>query len=64
MPRTAAKPKRSDRSRMVHVRFDPDLHRRLCIVVAAGDTSVQEWGARVVEKTVSETWPKVAKEGE
>ena len=64
MARTAAKPKRSDGSRMVHVRLDPDLHRRLRIVVAAEDTSVQEWLARVVEKAVSESWPKVAKERE
>ncbi|MFQ6006341.1 MAG: hypothetical protein ACE5OQ_12650 [Woeseia sp.] len=34
------------------------------IVVAAEDTSVQEWVARVVEKAVSESWPKVAKEEE
>ena len=63
MARTAAKSKRSVGSRMVHVRLDPDLHRRLRVVVAAEDTSVQEWVARVVEEAVSESWPKVAKVG-
>ena len=49
---------------MVHVRLAPDLHRRLRIVVAAEDTSVQDWLSRVVEKAVAEHWPNVAIEGE
>jgi len=49
---------------MVHVRLDPELHRRLRIVVAADDTSVQDWVARVVEQAVTERWPTVTKEGE
>ena len=49
---------------MVHVRLDPELHRRLRIVVAAEDTSMQDWLARTVEQAVSEQWPSVAKEGE
>ena len=48
---------------MVHVRLDPELHRRLRIVVAAEDTSVQDWLARIVEHAVTEQWPKLAKEG-
>ena len=35
---------------MVHVRIAPDLHRRLRVVVAAEDTSIQDWLARIVEK--------------
>lgn len=62
--RAAAKSKRPDGPRMVHVRLDPELHRRLRIVVAAEDTSMQEWLARAVEKAVSEQWSNVAKEGE
>ena len=64
MARAAAKSKRSDGPRMVHVRLEPDLHRRLRIVVAAEDTSVQDWMVQLVEKAVTEQWPKVAKEEE
>ena len=49
---------------MVHVRIDPGLHRRLRVVVAAEDTSIQDWLARIVEKAVTELWPNIAKEGE
>lgn len=62
MVRAATKSNRSDGPRMVHVRLEPDLHRRLRIVVAAEDTSVQDWMVRLVEKAISEQWPKVAKE--
>jgi predicted HicB family RNase H-like nuclease len=48
--------KRSNGPRMVHVRLDPELHRRLRVIVAAEDTSVQEWVARVIEKAVGEKW--------
>ncbi len=64
MPNAAAKSKRNDGPRMVHVRLEPDLHRRLRIVVAAEDTSVQDWMAQLVEKAVTEHWPRVAKEEE
>lgn len=64
MARAAAKSKRSDGPRMVHVRLEPDLHRRLRVVVAAEDTSVQDWMAQLVEKAVTEQWPKVVKDGE
>jgi predicted HicB family RNase H-like nuclease len=49
---------------MIHVRLAPELHRRLRIVVAAEDTSLQDWMVQVIEKAVSEQWPKVAEEGE
>ena len=49
---------------MLHVRLDPDLHRRLRIVVAAKDTSVQNWLSRIVEKAVNKQWPNVVKERE
>ena len=64
MARAATKSKRSDGPRMVHVRLEPDLHRRLRIVVAADDASVQEWMVELIEKTVTERWPAVTKEGE
>lgn len=60
MPRASTKDKRSDGTRMVHVRLDPELHRRLRVVVAAEDTSVQEWVARVIEKAVGEKWSNIS----
>lgn len=45
--------------RMVHVRLAPDLHRRLRIVVAAEDTSMQNWLSGTVERAVNEAWPTV-----
>ena len=64
MARIANRSKRSDGPRMVHVRLEPDLHRRLRIVVAAEDTSVQDWMVQLVEKAVTDHWPKLGKEGE
>lgn len=60
MPRAISKDKRSDGTRMVHVRLAPELHRRLRVVVAAEDTSVQEWVARVIEKAVEEKWSNIS----
>jgi len=61
VPRASANNKQSDGSRMVHIRLDPDLHRRLRVVVAAEDTSVQDWVARVIGKAVVENWPDIDK---
>ena len=63
LKRAPEKTKRHDTSRMVHIRLAPDLHRRLRIVVAAEDTSVQEWLSRMVEKAVADQWPNVVSEG-
>ncbi|GLS40658.1 hypothetical protein GCM10010869_62550 [Mesorhizobium tianshanense] len=60
MPRASSEDKRSHVTRMVHVRLDPELHRRLRVVVAAEDTSVQEWVARVIEKAVGEKWSNIS----
>ena len=60
MPRAISKDKRPDGTRMVHVRLAPELHRRLRVVVAAEDTSVQEWVARVIEKAVEEKWSNIS----
>ena len=49
---------------MVHIRLDPDLHRRLRILVAAEDTSVQDWLSRMVEKAVADQWPNVVNGGQ
>lgn len=50
--------------RMVHVRLEPELHRRLRIVAAADDASLQDWIAERVERAVDEAWPQVAKMGD
>lgn len=49
---------------MIHVRLDAELHRRLRMIVAAEDTSVQEWATSVVAKAVSEQWPKLVRDGD
>ena len=55
-----AKPKLAkNNQRMVHIRLHPELHRRLRIVVAAEDTSMQDWLVGRVENAVAEAWPNV-----
>lgn len=50
---------RSD-ARMVHIRLNPEVHRRLRIIAAAEDTSMQEWLSRVVEKAVARAWSRLS----
>ena len=38
------------KTRMVHVRLQEQLHKRLRIQVAEGDTTLQDWVAEVIEK--------------
>ena len=49
--------------RMVHIRLEPELHRRLRIIVAAENTSMQDWLAGTVKQVVSEVWPSIADGG-
>ena len=63
LARTITRAKRSDGSRIFHIRLDRSLRRRLRLVVADEDTFLQEWIARIAEKTASEKRPKAAKEG-
>ena len=53
---------RSD-ARMVHLRLDPEVHRRLRMIVAAEDTTMQDWLARLVEAAVEGAWPKLIEGG-
>lgn len=46
--------------KMVHVRLDPELHRRLRIVVASEDTSIQDWLSNAVERAVVNAWPSIS----
>lgn len=45
--------------KMVHVRLDPELHRRLRIIVASEDTSIQDWLSDAVERAVDSAWPSI-----
>jgi len=38
------------KTRMVHVRLQEDLHKRLRIQAAEGDTTLQDWVAEAIEK--------------
>ena len=50
--------------RMVHIRLEPEIHRRLRIIVAAENTSMQDWLAGTVELVVSEVWPSITDGGD
>lgn len=60
MARTTSAAAKRNQQRMVHIRLEPELHRRLRLIVAAEDTSVQEWVAGVVEQAVEDKWPEIA----
>lgn len=40
---------------MLHIRLDADLHRRLRVIVAAQDTTMQEWVSRTLATAVEAT---------
>ncbi len=50
----------SSKPRMAHIRLDPETHRRLRIVAAANDSSMQDWLAVVVGDAIEQQWPMVA----
>ncbi len=39
---------------MLHVRLDPELHRKLRMIVAEQDTTLQEWVVRTIAAAVGE----------
>ena len=41
------------RGRMLHIRLDPGLHRTLRMIVAAQDTTLQEWVVRTLASAAS-----------
>jgi len=45
--------------RMVHIRLEQELHRKLRLVVAAEDTTLQEWIARTLEDAANKAWAAV-----
>ena len=57
-----ATPSAVDKGRMVHIRLEPELHRKLRLVVAAEDTTLQEWIARTLEAAAAQAWPSIANE--
>ena len=61
-PSTDAAPADAGKGRMVHIRVSPELHRRLRLIVAAQDTSLQEWIAQTLEDAVRRAWPDTGSE--
>lgn len=59
VPVTANAPDTAEASkeRMVHIRVSPELHRKLRLIVAAQDTSLQDWIAQTLEDAVRQAWP-------
>jgi predicted HicB family RNase H-like nuclease len=53
-----------EKGRMVHIRLEPELHRKLRLVVAAQDTTLQDWIARTLEDAANKTWASVGQGGE
>lgn len=49
-----------NKGRMVHIRLDTELHRKLRLVVASEDTTLQEWIARTLSDAAGKAWTKVA----
>jgi len=47
-------PATSGKERMVHIRVSPELHRKLRLIVAAQDTSLQDWIAQTLESAVNQ----------
>ncbi len=47
-----ARQKPSEKERMLHIRLDPDLHRRLRIIVASEDMSLQKWLTRLLIREI------------
>lgn len=41
-------------SRLIHIRLSKDLHQRLRVQVALLDTTIQDWVAELLEKTLKE----------
>jgi predicted HicB family RNase H-like nuclease len=48
--------------RMVDIRVSSELHRKLRLIVAAQDTSLQEWIAQTLEDAVRRAWPGTGNE--
>jgi predicted HicB family RNase H-like nuclease len=52
----------ADTGRMVHIRLDSELHRKLRLVVAAEDTTLQEWIARTLGDAAGKAWRSIGEE--
>jgi hypothetical protein len=50
------------KGRMLHIRLDPELHRKLRLVVAAQDTTLQGWITRTLEDAAEKAWPQFTRE--
>ena len=52
----------AEKDRMVHIRVSPELHRKLRLIVAAQDTSLQDWITQTLEDAVRRAWPDAGSE--
>lgn len=43
---------------MVHIRVSSELHRKLRLIVAAQDTTLQDWIEQTLEEAASEALPR------
>jgi predicted HicB family RNase H-like nuclease len=59
-----ATPAAADKERMVHIRLEPELHRKIRLIVAAEDTTLQEWIARTLEEAATKAKSSIKNEGE
>lgn len=59
MTARATRKEPQQQSRMIHVRLPAEVHRRLRLIVASEDTSVQDWVERTISQAVATKWPKV-----
>lgn len=55
----SAKGRDTESSRMIHIRLAPEDHRRLRILVAGRDTTIQDWVQAVVLKELERQESKV-----
>lgn len=60
----AAKRETLDKGRMVHIRLDPELHRKLRLVVAAQDTTLQKWIAWTLKQAATKAWSEIARKAQ
>lgn len=51
-------PTDAGKERMVHIRVSSELHRKLRLIVAAQDTTLQDWIEQTLEEAASEALPR------
>lgn len=60
--RVASASAAAGKERMVHIRVSPELHRKLRLIVAAQDTTLQDWIEQTLENAAHEALPDTERE--